>query len=307
MARQKIMVIKHGALGDMVQALDGFASLRAGHPDAQLTLLTTPPFASLARAMPFFDDVKTDCRPPFWSIAEMLRLRRLFRSGFTRIYDFQSSRRTCKYFTYLIPKSVEFVGIPRTASHPLPDMDGVNNRDRMVKTASLGGCPQVMADTDWLNDAEDTWQNEKPKKYAVLIPGCSPVKPAKRWPVEHFIDLASALMAKGLTPILVGTEIDRAAGEAICRANPEVVNKIGQTNLLELASLLWSAEFIVGGDTGPVFLGARLGTPTVMLMSVHTDPAMSAPVGAKARWLKDHDIAAITPEAVLAEWQRLMT
>ena len=30
---RKILVIKHGALGDIVQALDGFASLRAGHKD----------------------------------------------------------------------------------------------------------------------------------------------------------------------------------------------------------------------------------------------------------------------------------
>ncbi len=68
----KIMVIKHGALGDMVQALDGFASLRAGHPNAHLSLLTTAPFAGFARAMPFFDDVLIDPRAKPW-ISRRLR------------------------------------------------------------------------------------------------------------------------------------------------------------------------------------------------------------------------------------------
>ena len=33
----RIPFIKHGALGDIVQALDSFASLRAGNPDAHIT------------------------------------------------------------------------------------------------------------------------------------------------------------------------------------------------------------------------------------------------------------------------------
>jgi len=33
---QTILVIKHGALGDILQALDGFKALRAGYPHAQL-------------------------------------------------------------------------------------------------------------------------------------------------------------------------------------------------------------------------------------------------------------------------------
>ena len=41
-----------------------------------------------------------------------------------------------------------------------------------------------------------------------------------------------------------------------------------------------------GNDTGPVFLAARSGAPTWMLMGPDTDPSMSAPVGAKANWLR---------------------
>ena len=56
-AKDKILVIKHGALGDIIQGLDAFASLRAGNPRAYITLMTSPGFVSMAKMMPWFDDV----------------------------------------------------------------------------------------------------------------------------------------------------------------------------------------------------------------------------------------------------------
>ncbi|MCE2517687.1 MAG: glycosyltransferase family 9 protein [Alphaproteobacteria bacterium] len=302
MASEQIMVIKHGALGDMVQAIDGFASLRAGHPKARLILLTTAPFAGLARAMPFFDEVLVDRRAKPWNVKDLLAMRRLFRSGLSRIYDFQSSRRTRRYFRHLVPAGVEFVGVPKGASHVLADMTGVNNRDRMVRTAVLGGCPEVTAEVNWLDGDGNNW----PANAAVLIPGCSPAKPAKRWPAERFIALAQSLEASGLTPVLAGTAVDRDAGDVIMNAVPEAIDLIGKTSLMELASLLKSARLVVGNDTGPVFLGARLGAPTIMVMSRHTDPTMSAPYGPCAGWIKRDDIAAISAEMVMDEAALLM-
>ena len=54
---QRLLVIKHGAFGDIVQGFGAFASLRAGHPAAQIVLLTTLPFVELAKMMPWFDEV----------------------------------------------------------------------------------------------------------------------------------------------------------------------------------------------------------------------------------------------------------
>lgn len=288
-------MIKHGALGDIVQALDGFASLRAGHEGDHLAVLTSPGFAGFLEEMPFFDAVHIDHRAGPFALREYIRLRQLFRQGWDRIYDFQSSRRTIRYFRYLIPRGVEFVGLPARASHPLPDMTGMNNRDRMLLTARLGGCPDAVASMDWLK----TTAEEPSSKLAVLIPGCSPAKPAKRWPAERFSALAMKLADEGYEPALVGTSLDRAVGDAILAKAPDIKDLIGQTDLRGLAALLSSARLVVGNDTGPVFLAARLGAPTVMVMSRHTDPAMSAPVGPRAGWIKEEDIRSIKPEDVL--------
>ena len=302
--QDKILIIKHGALGDMVQALDGFASIRAGHPDAHLALLTTKPFAGLARAMPFFDEVIVDRRAKAWHILALLEMRAMFHQGWQRIYDFQSSSRTRRYLNHLIPSSVEFVGVHQGSSHLLGDMTGINNRVRMVMTAEKGGCPDISASTDWLDDhtAGDhtaDGQSQITSPYAVIIPGCSPAKPEKRWPAEQFADLAGMLLARGVQPVLAGTQVDQAAGNIIQSRQPNVVDMIGKTSLTGLGALLRHADLVVGNDTGPVFLAARLDAPTVMVMSRHTDPSMSAPYGKRAGWIKDEDIAAITPEMVM--------
>ena len=46
---RRILVIKHGALGDFVLATGPFTAIRAHHLGDNVTLLTTPPYVELAR------------------------------------------------------------------------------------------------------------------------------------------------------------------------------------------------------------------------------------------------------------------
>ena len=303
---RKILVIKHGALGDIVQALDGFASLRAGHKDDHLAVLTSPGFAGLLSMMPYFDEVLVDHRAGPLQLARNVQLWRVLRRNWDRVYDFQTSRRTRRYLDHVLRDGTDIIGQSRRASHPLPDMTGMNNRDRMLETARLGGCPMVEADPSWLTGGK-TAENPDSKagKTAVLVPGCSPVKPEKRWPEQHYASLARLLHDAGYRVTLVGTDVDRAAGDAIMAAFPDAHDRIGKTSLMELAGELSRASLVIGNDTGPVFLAARLGAPTLMLMSRHTDPAMSAPTGPSfgglsCGWLKQENIADIRPGDVMA-------
>ena len=297
-----ILVIKHGALGDIVQGFDGFASLRTGHRDDHLAILTTPAFAGFFGMMPWFDEVLVDRRGGILNPGEFMRMLRLLRRPWDRVYDFQSSRRTRRYLDRFLPGGAEIIGHSRRASHPLPDMAGMNNRDRMLATARLGGCPDVEADLSWL----PAKKGKKKGKTAVLVPGCSPAKPRKRWPHGHFASLGRQLVGKGFDVVLVGTAVDRESGDAILAALPGAKDRIGGTSLPELAAVFAGADLVVGGDTGPVFLAARLGAPTLMLMSGHTDPLMSAPVGAKTAWLREDSIDAIRPEAAMAACKPLL-
>lgn len=301
MPRRLILVIKHGALGDIIQGLDGYASLRAGHSGDHLAVLTSPAFESFFRSMPWFDEVIVDHRASPFNIIETLRMRSVFRRGWDRIYDFQSSKRTARYFAHFVPQGVETVGVHPGASHRLPDMSALNNRDRMLQTAVIGGCPETAADTGWI----DLAPKAMPERLVVLVPGCSPAKPEKRWPAGHYAELALLLIRHGCSVALAGTKVDREVADTILAQAEDCIDDVGKTTLPELASLLASSRAVIGNDTGPVFMAARLGAPTVMLMSRHTDPTMSAPYGPSVSWLKEDAISSIAPETVFDHLKKM--
>ena len=87
---EKILVIKLSALGDFVLALAAMKKIREAHRKAHITLLTTPPFAALAKICPYFNAVETDGRPE--NFGQWMALRRRIRAaGYDRIYDLQTS------------------------------------------------------------------------------------------------------------------------------------------------------------------------------------------------------------------------
>ena len=139
MKKPRILVIKHGALGDLVQGFDAFAGLRSGLPEAHITLLTSPPFADLSRRAPWFDDVAEDPRAPAFNLSQMLRMRRFLQEGWDMILDLQCSRRTARYHQFLTPSATRWFGNAPGASNPYPDFTGVNNADRMKVAIEMAG------------------------------------------------------------------------------------------------------------------------------------------------------------------------
>jgi len=97
--QERILIIKLGALGDMVQALGPMAAIRAHHPDAHITIMTTRPFADLLKATGYCDGVWIDTKPRWYQFAAWLKLRkRLYEAGFGWIYALPASTRSCGLF-----------------------------------------------------------------------------------------------------------------------------------------------------------------------------------------------------------------
>ena len=118
--RERILVIKLSAFGNIILSLTPFAAIRAHHPEAEISVLTTPPYAEWLRSAPYFDHVLVDTRPAWWDLRGVLRLRRMLRQGgFSRVYDLQTSGRSSRYLA-MFPrgKRPEWSGIAPGASHP---------------------------------------------------------------------------------------------------------------------------------------------------------------------------------------------
>ena len=175
-----ILVIKLGALGDMVQALGPFAAIRRHHEGAPLTLLTTAPYVELAGASGFFDAIWIDERPRGLALGKWLALRARLRGGrFARVYDLQTSERSSLYFRLFWPGPFpEWSGIAGGCSHPHanPERDSLHTVERQAEQLRMAGIDAVPApDLSWAEADLDRF--DLPARFALLAPGGAPHRP----------------------------------------------------------------------------------------------------------------------------------
>ncbi|HYB55982.1 MAG TPA: glycosyltransferase family 9 protein, partial [Alphaproteobacteria bacterium] len=139
-----------------------------------------------------------------------------------------------------------------------------------------------------------------PPRMALLVPGGALHRPAKRWPLERYAELASALVARGLVPVILGGTSETLLAQAILSHSPEAVDLTGKTSLLELASLARRAVVAIGNDTGPMHLITAAGCPSIVLFSRESDPALCAPRGRRVTVLRRASLEELAVEEVLA-------
>lgn len=302
----RILVIKHGALGDLVQAFGPFAAIRAHHPSATITLLTTPPFAPLMAKAPWFDRIEVDHRPPSWNLFAWRRLgRRLAAAGYRRVYDLQTSDRSARIFLAmrLYGARPEWSGIAPAASHPHdnPNRTAMHTLDRQREQLEMAGITDFPPlELGWL--VGDAGRFGLPRPFALLVPGASPHRPGKRWPADGYGALAAHLVRVGLTPVILGTAAEAEIAASIRRLCRHAIDLTGRTGLDDIAALAAAATLAVGNDTGPMHLIAVMGTPSLVLFSADSDPALCAPRGPRdtVRILRVPDLRTLAPETVIA-------
>ena len=124
------------------------------------------------------------------------------------------------------------------------------------------------------------------------MPGGSAHRPAKRWPIENFAALAVLAARHRLTPVVLGGAAEAAAR---CGRSPSAAaarcDLTGRTSFGEIVALGRIARHAVGNDTGPMHLLAASGCPATVLYSADSDPALTAPRGARVTILRRPDLA----------------
>ena len=276
----RILVIKLSALGDFVLAFGPFAAIRAHYPTAEITLLTTAPFAQMARDSGWFDRVEIDTRPRWYDFAGLTRLRRRI-SGFDFTFDMQTSSRSRWYF-YLAgcPK---WSGISWGCSHRQwgPAREAMHTFERQQDQLRIAGITEFpTADLGFLTR---TPLPTLPERFVLLVPGVSPTRRMKQWPVQNFAELAQILVTRGLTPVVIGGKAEMELGQIIRAACPETVDLTGQTSIAQLFALAARAQYAVGNDTGPLHICGAACCTCVALFSAAGVPERDMPRGVDGR------------------------
>jgi ADP-heptose:LPS heptosyltransferase len=299
----RILVIKLGALGDFVQAMGPAAAIRAYHRDADITLLTTAPYAELAEAAPYFDRIWIDTRPRALDLAGWWRFRRRLRGArFDRVYDLQTSDRSSFY--HWLAGRPEWSGVARGASHrhDNPERDRMHTLERQAEQLRLAGIAAVPPpDVAWA--AREVGHFELTPPLLLLVPGGSAHRPAKRWPAENYAALAALAARHGVTPVVLGGDAETGLAAIIRERAPAARDLTGRTShgeIVGVAKLAWRA---VGNDTGPMHLIVAAGCPATVLYSAESDPALTAPRGDDVQILRRRRLADLPVEEVAATLQ----
>lgn len=298
-----ILVIKHGALGDVVLSTGPFAAIRKHHHGDRITLLTTKPFAPLLQQSSYFDDIWIDPRPKLYSVFSFMKLMtRIRREHFTRIYDLQTSERTSWYFKLLGNNRPEWVGIAPGCSHHhnTPERTTLHTVERQKQQLAVAGiAPLPAPDVAWLKAPINNFN--LPERYALIISGGSSHRPGKRWPAIHYGTLCNWLVEKGITPVLIGTLAEGAVISTIENICPQAINLLGKTQFAEVAEMARNALFAIGNDTGPMHLITTSGCPSLVLFSQFSNPTLCAPRGKDVTIMRADKLAELSPERVM-DW-----
>ncbi|GAB6059513.1 lipopolysaccharide heptosyltransferase II [Desulfonatronum parangueonense] len=119
----------------------------------------------------------------------------------------------------------------------------------------------------------------------VLCPGAE-YGPAKRWPAEHFAEVARAMHQQGWTVWVMGSQKDQdVAGQVCAQSNlptEQCVNLAGRTTLGQAVDLLALASAVVSNDSGLMHVAAALDRPLAAVYG-SSDPKFTPPLSASSR------------------------
>lgn len=261
-----ILVIKLGALGDVVLALPHIARIQAAHPGRCITVLTAPEYAPLFAALPGIDVVAF---PRKGFIAMVRLLRWLFAQRIEVVYDLQGSSRS-RIMTLLTQAPVRVggsVAFAYTHAPPVAAAAWLHACDRLNRLLATVGIEP--ADPDWrmpvLPDAQsrvNDWLRGHGLSEQLLVllhAGSSLRWPSKRWPATYFRELSQALAGQGLQVIWIGGADDTELNRTLASATG--TDTSGEFSYPELAALARHAVFAVTNDSGPMHILAAAGLP----------------------------------------------
>jgi len=113
---------------------------------------------------------------------------------------------------------------------------------------------------------------DRSSKLVGLNPGAE-YGPAKRWPVDRFIEVGQTIDRRCL---IFGGPGDVPTATQIAAAIPSSVNLAGRTSLRELAVALSICDALLTNDTGPMHLASAVGTRLVVPFG-STSPELTGP------------------------------
>ena len=300
-----ILIIKHGSLGDLIQANGAIQDIKNSFKTSKVLLLTSRAYLEFMSSCPYIDGVILDKRLPRWNLFYLRDLKKLLeRYEFSHVFDLQNSNRTKFYKKYLLKKPIwSSSETSLDDGEKLSDFNEDSVLTRIEKQLKKSNVPIKYTQAINLNwSIKDISRNLKQYtngEYVLLFPFCSKKHVQKKWPYFSELIIKLKEFYKNRYPVLVApgpNEIDEAK-----RLNAKLVlDKNEPVNINFLVSLINSAKYIISNDTGPAHICSHLNKKGIALFGSHT-PAKKVNVGnTNFKILTVNNLAELKVEDVLS-------
>lgn len=290
-APSRFLLVRLGALGDIVHAIPVAAALRRAFPTAQIDWLVAARHREILEHVPVVDRriALGGSGPGFGATVRQLRrarydvafdLQGLMKSaalarlsGARRIVGFSSrylrERMAGLFYTAAFDPGGGGMYHPRERAHVVQMNLGLLTAIGLpVEPAEF---PLVCGDSPPATEAA----GRAGVPYVVLNPGAA--WPNKRWPADRFAAVARALREQsGMASIVAWGPGEELLARAVVDEARDAALLAPKTSIGDLLSLLRGAALMIAGDTGPAHIAAALGTPIVGLYGP-TRPSRNGP------------------------------
>ncbi len=288
----RILVLRPGALGDVLLTLPALRALQSRFPGAHievmgnLSVLGLLPSRSVASAVSSFDRV--DLTGLFQPEGEPCDSLRSYLDAFDLVLSYATAA------GHVFAQNLERILGGRVHSfdpRPMPGsgMHVTEHLQQPLREMGVPVCtepPRLSATESDRQQAARWWEDHGlGDALAVAIhPGSGSA--AKNWPAQRFAAVASHLLHRGWRILLIrGPADDLAAGEVQQALHDQEYVLLDNLPLHLLAAILALCRTYVGNDSGISHLAAAVGVPTVVVFGP-TDPQVWAPRGVHVRLVR---------------------
>lgn len=312
---KNILVVRLGAMGDIVHVIPAVKNLRTAFPAAHIAWLVEDKHKDLVEGLSEIDEVVVFPRKRWQSrlkyphkyfkiISEMrMFLKKLrdkkydialdfhgnFKSG---LLTYLSNARTRVGFSKGYCKEFNFIFSNFRITPQQKKMHRVDKYLNLLHGLGIEARYQrpifSIPDADRLyidNFIRQSHLNQKP--IAIIHPGTSMFGKYKRWPAKNYACLADRLIQElGYSVIFTwGVQEYEIVEEIISLMHCHATIACKTSSVRQLIGLLQHARLFIGGDTGPTHLASCIGIPTIAIFGPK-DPVVYAPYDENAQVIK---------------------
>ena len=284
----RILIVRLGALGDIVHALPAAAALRDTWPESRIEWLVDARHRHILELVPVIDErvllpvsiraqlgVVSALRQRHYDVA--VDLQGLIKSAM--LARAAGARRTAGFRASQLREKP--AGLFYTEAHGSADARHVV-RKNLALVRALGardGEPRfpLRVPSSPVTGAVSTFPGlGAGVPFALLIAGAA--WPNKRWPPERFGGVAAALRDRHrLASVVVWGPGEERLAQAAVESSRGAAHAAPPTSIHDLVALTAEAALVVGGDTGPLHIGVALGRPVVAIHGP-TSPVRNGPL-----------------------------